>query len=58
MADTGGGTSDARFIAQYCPVVEYGLLNESIHKIDEHATVQDIENLTCTYHEILKSYFI
>ena len=36
-ADTGGGTSDARFIVQDCPVVEYGLLNTTIHKVDEHA---------------------
>ena len=56
-ADTGGGTSDARFIARYCPVVEYGLVNESIHKVDEHAAVDDIEELTRTYHEILKAYF-
>ena len=56
-ADTGGGTSDARFIAQDCPVVEYGLLNTTIHKIDEHAPVADIETLTATYTEILRSYF-
>ncbi len=57
MADTGGGTSDARFIAEFCPVIEYGLLNATIHKIDEHASIQDIEILTKTYVEILKSYF-
>lgn len=56
-ADTGGGTSDARFIAQDCPVVEYGLLNTTIHKVDEHASVADIETLTATYTEILRSYF-
>lgn len=56
-ADTGGGTSDARFIAPYCPVVEYGLLNSTIHKVDEHALVQDIEDLAATYYEILKAYF-
>lgn len=55
--DTGGGTSDARFIAQDCPVVEYGLLNTTIHKVDEHAKVEDIETLTATYTEILRSYF-
>ena len=55
--DTGGGTSDARFIAQHCPVVEYGLLNASIHKVDEHASIKDLEDLTRTYHEILMSYF-
>jgi succinyl-diaminopimelate desuccinylase len=56
-ADTGGGTSDARFIAEDCPVVEYGLLNTTIHKVDEHASVADIETLTATYTEILRSYF-
>jgi len=56
-ADTGGGTSDARFIAQDCPVVEYGLLNATIHKVDEHASTADIETLTATYTEILRSYF-
>ena len=56
-ADTGGGTSDARFISQDCPVVEYGLLNTTIHKVDEHARVDDIETLTATYTEILRSYF-
>lgn len=57
VADTGGGTSDARFIAEYCPVVEYGLINATIHKVDEYASVADIETLTKTYLEILKSYF-
>lgn len=56
-ADTGGGTSDARFIVQDCPVVEYGLLNTTIHKVDEHASLADIETLTATYVEILRSYF-
>lgn len=56
-ADTGGGTSDARFIAPYCPVVEYGLLNALIHKVDENAPVDDILQLTETYTEILRNYF-
>ncbi len=56
-ADTGGGTSDARFIAKYCPVVEYGLVNATIHKVDECAAVKDIEDLTETYTEILRTYF-
>lgn len=55
--DTGGGTSDARFIAPYCPVVEYGLINASIHKVDENAAVSDILTLTDTYTEILRRYF-
>ncbi len=55
--DTGGGTSDARFIAPYCPTVEYGVLNATIHKTDEHTTVRDLETLTQTYLEILRNYF-
>lgn len=55
--DTGGGTSDARFIAPFCPTVEYGLLNTTIHKTDEHISVSDLEALTQTYLEILKKYF-
>lgn len=57
-ADTGGGTSDARFIAPFCPTVEYGLLNATIHKTDEHTTLKDLEALTQTYHEILKAYLV
>lgn len=56
-ADTGGGTSDARFIARYCPVVEYGLVNTTIHKVDEHTPIGHIEDLTATYLEILEQYF-
>jgi succinyl-diaminopimelate desuccinylase len=55
--DTGGGTSDARFIAPFCPTVEYGVLNATIHKTDEHTTVSDLETLTQTYLEILRNYF-
>lgn len=54
---TGGGTSDARFVAKYCPVVEFGMTNGTIHKVDEHCTVADLEQCTAIYHEILKSYF-
>jgi len=54
--DTGGGTSDARFIAPHCPTVEYGLLNATIHKTDEHTTVSDLKELTDTYTEILRKY--
>jgi succinyl-diaminopimelate desuccinylase len=56
-ADTGGGTSDARFIAPYCPVVEYGLINATIHQVDEHVRVDDVYTLTQTYLEILRRYF-
>lgn len=52
--DTGGGTSDARFIAQYCPVSEFGLVGASIHKVDEHAALDDFEKLTCIYQTFLQ----
>jgi succinyl-diaminopimelate desuccinylase len=52
--DTGGGTSDARFIAQYCPVSEFGLVGASIHKVDEHASVDDLEKLTSIYETFLR----
>lgn len=54
---TGGGTSDARFIVNYCPVVECGAINESIHQIDENARVQDLEDLVKIYGRILERYF-
>jgi succinyl-diaminopimelate desuccinylase len=43
---TTGGTSDARFLAQLCPVVEFGLTNATMHKLDEAVAVQDIAALT------------
>ena len=51
--DTGGGTSDARFIKDYCPVVECGLLNRTAHQIDEHVTLDDLARLTDIYTAIL-----
>ena len=53
---TTGGTSDARFIKDLCPVVEFGLISEQAHQIDEHVRVSDIELLTDIYGEILTSY--
>jgi len=55
--DTGGGTSDARFIRAYAPVVEFGLVNETIHKIDEYAPVDDILRLTDVYAAVLDDFF-
>jgi len=55
--DTGGGTSDARFIKDYCPVVEFGLVNATIHATDEHAALADLENLTAIYRRILEGTF-
>ncbi len=54
---TSGGTSDARFIVNYCPVIECGGVNESIHQIDENAAVADLEMLTKIYGQILERYF-
>jgi succinyl-diaminopimelate desuccinylase len=54
---TSGGTSDARFVTRYCPVVECGLINETIHKFDECVAVEDIQHLQKIYAEILKRYF-
>jgi succinyl-diaminopimelate desuccinylase len=54
---TTGGTSDARFIASYCPVIEFGLLGQTMHQVDERASVRDIETLTKVYRGILNRYF-
>ncbi|MBU1210776.1 MAG: succinyl-diaminopimelate desuccinylase [Alphaproteobacteria bacterium] len=54
---TGGGTSDARFIKDVCPVVEFGLVNESIHKVDEHVPLADLEMLTRIYKRFIERYF-
>lgn len=54
---TGGGTSDARFVARYCPVVEFGMVNNSIHQVDEYCTLAQLEKCETIYLEILKQYF-
>ena len=54
---TTGGTSDARFIKNYCPVVEFGLVGQTMHKIDECASVEDITALSEIYEDILSRYF-
>ncbi len=56
-ASTSGGTSDARFIQKYCPVVEFGLVGHSMHKVDEHTDVADLSALTEIYLLVLKDYF-
>ena len=50
---TTGGTSDARFLSKLCPVVEFGLVNATMHKLDEAVAVADLEALTGVYEEIL-----
>lgn len=54
---TTGGTSDARFIKDYCPVVEFGLANATAHKIDECTPVKDIYGLKDVYLKVLEGYF-
>lgn len=54
---TGGGTSDARFIQRYCPVAEFGLVGETAHKVNECASVNDIENLAKIYLSFLELFF-
>ncbi|PVX30653.1 succinyl-diaminopimelate desuccinylase [Sphingomonas pokkalii] len=51
---TTGGTSDARFLSRICPVVEFGLLNATMHKLDEAVALADLEALTGVYAEILR----
>ena len=54
---TGGGTSDARFIKDYCPVVEFGLVGQTMHQIDERVLIDDLETLTQIYLQFLEGYF-
>lgn len=54
---TAGGTSDARFIAEYCPVVEFGLPGPTMHKVDEHIRIADLEALTGLYAQFIADYF-
>ncbi len=54
---TTGGTSDARFIKNHCPVLEFGLVGETMHKVDERVPVQDVEKLTAVYASVLEGYF-
>jgi succinyl-diaminopimelate desuccinylase len=54
---TNGGTSDARFFRAYCPVVEFGGVNKSVHKIDENASVKDLEQVTQVFTRLLEIYF-
>ncbi len=54
---TSGGTSDARFIKDICPVVEFGLVNRTIHQVDEHVPVAHLGELAEIYHGFLRRYF-
>lgn len=54
---TGGGTSDARFIASYCPVVECGLVGNHMHAVDERVPLAEVDGLTEIYHDFISAYF-
>jgi succinyl-diaminopimelate desuccinylase len=54
---TTGGTSDARFISAYCPVLEFGLVGETMHKVDEKSAVADLKTLSRVYETVLDRYF-
>jgi succinyl-diaminopimelate desuccinylase len=54
---TSGGTSDARFITAYCPVVEFGLVGQTMHAVDERVPIADLRALTTIYRKIVDRYF-
>jgi len=54
---TTGGTSDARFIKDYCPVLEFGLVGQTMHQVDERTPLGDLVALTSVYRTILERYF-
>ena len=55
---TSGGTSDARFIQAHCPVIEFGLVNQTIHQVDEHTRIADLHTLTDVYERFIEGYFM
>ncbi|MBL6624104.1 MAG: succinyl-diaminopimelate desuccinylase, partial [Rhizobiales bacterium] len=54
---TFGGTSDGRFIAKYCPVVEFGLVGRSMHQVDERIKIEEFFLLTEIFQEFIDNYF-
>jgi succinyl-diaminopimelate desuccinylase len=54
---TGGGTSDARFVKDYCPVLEFGPLSGTIHQTDECIGVDELKAVTKIYGRVLQAYF-
>jgi succinyl-diaminopimelate desuccinylase len=54
--DTGGGTSDARFIARYCPVAEFGLVGATMHQTDERVPVAEMRDLARIYHDVIAAF--
>ncbi len=57
VLSTTGGTSDARFIKDHCPVAEFGLTSQTMHKVNEQVPIADLETLTNIYERLLDKYF-
>lgn len=57
VASTSGGTSDARFIKDHCPVIEFGLVGKTMHQVNERVEVAQIDQLKAIYSRILQDYF-
>ncbi len=57
VLSTSGGTSDARFVKDHCPVVEFGLVGKSMHQVDEYAEIEHIHALKAVYSRVLQGYF-
>jgi succinyl-diaminopimelate desuccinylase len=57
VASTSGGTSDARFVKDHCPVVEFGLVGKTMHQVDERVELAHIQTLKAIYGRILRDYF-
>jgi len=57
VASTSGGTSDARFVKDHCPVVEFGLVGKTMHQVDERVEIAHISQLKAVYSRILRDYF-
>ena len=55
---TSGGTSDARFVREHCPVVEFGLLGNTLHQVDEHVKVEHVDQLKIIYKSMLINYLV
>ena len=57
VLSTSGGTSDARFVKDHCPVVEFGLVGAYMHQVDERVPVEQVHQLKAIYHSILQRFF-
>ena len=55
--DTGGGTSDARFLQRICPVFEFGTINKTLHKVDECVSIEDLKTTEKIYYKTLENFF-